>query len=1770
MTTLVSRWHRIAAWSLVLLMFASLLAFPATPTNPAFAQDNDPPPVAADGLTNITGIASGDVTQTSAVLWASSAVTGTVEFGYSTDMAYSDVISLTATVTDTLVPVKVLVENLSPTFIYYYRVADPDGNTREGQFYTPAEEGYSGLRFGVSGDWRGELSPYPAVSNADERNLDFFVLHGDTIYADYPSPSLPISQAITLEDYRIKHAEAYGERRGLNTWGDVRAAMPVYATIDDHEVTNDFAGGALASSDDRFTETLGLINQTALFNNGLQAFQEWNPLVTEIYSGTGDPRLDGRRKLYRYRTFGKDAAIMVLDNRSFRDQQLPGVVDPTNVDEVDAFLQASFSPTRTMLGKPQLQDLLDDLQDAQDAGITWKFVLVPEPIQNLGVVGAADRFEGYAFERSTILDYINDNNITNVVFVAADIHGTVVNNLTYQDVISGPVGLQIPTGAFEISTGSVAFDAPFGPTIMELGAALGVVSPQLLAQYNAVDPVTKEVIITNLLNSIITPQGYDALGLQDSGIPAQLLEGGYTATSTYGWSEFEVSQNQTLLVTTYGIEAYTPTQILSDTSVLTRTPEVVSQFKVAPLSNTRIRDIQGGEHISPLSGTLVLGVPGIVTAVRSNGFYFQDPTPDANDDTSEGIFVFTGSNPGVAVGDDVRVSGSVSEFRPGGSETLSVTQIGSSAADVVILSSGNPLPAPITIGEGGRPYPTEFIYDFSDSGPVRVGEDSSFNATDNAIDFKESLEGMLVQVNDAAVIAATNGFGEIGIVPDNATGAVVRSINGGLLLGETDPNPEIIMIDDSIVFSEPQVNTGVTFTAPITGVMDYTFGYYKLFNAAPLPATTPSDFTPEAAPFPTPDQLRVATYNVLNLDPDDPQSKFDLLATHIITNLQEPDIVALQEIQDNDGPTDSGVVSADQTLQKLVDAITAAGGPAYAFFEIAPEDKVDGGQPGANIRVAYIYRTDRVQFNRRGNAGPRDAVQVETTPQGAQLSLNPGRIDPTNPAFFESRKPLAAEFTFNGNRVFVVNNHFNSKSGDNGLFGVPQPPILSSEVQRIQIAQVVNRFVRDLQAVDPDAPIIVLGDLNDFQWSPPLTTLAGSELTNLETTLPVSDVYSFIFNGNSQALDHILVNNDLVSASTANYVHVNLDIPASQAASDHDPVLVYVNLPPPALTLTATPPQLEVNTPLTFTVALSPSVPFSLIRIDPGDGSGNLLETGSLTATLPYSYTTPGAYVATATLLDVYNVPLISATTTVSVTSGVSQIALEVAEPAILAVTGTPNAPDEIRQSTPITVSVTQDGLPVANAPITLETTLGTLSVPTATTDANGLAVVTLTAGSQTGIATITASTSGASAAAEVPIVALNITAAPTSGQVGSETVFEVTTSYATPANTYIRLNPGDGTPRDQQPLVRVQRVGFEDVARFTYTYTQTSPAEGFPVHAYLYYQVDDPATLDRTDYTVRSDNFPYTVAAEGAPQISLQGAPLSLTAGTTQTAQITASVTTGGGLPLVGASVTLTITSKLGATFADGSTTVTGTADSAGVFVATLRAAQVPGTITIEGATAGAATTNLPVQSVAQPGESAIGNFDPQGTLQLDLGDGVNVQFTSGITDPEKLALLQTLSLFVRKADLPAATSAIQLAQSGTLTRTAEGELLVQAFEVTAVQTGTVLTNAQFTALISSVGASDSLRLSTTIPTASITGVGGLVPATRLRQAGTQDGSFVPMTDGNNVPTVTGTQATVSGIVSQTGLHAVTTQSQVRIYLPIIVSAAATNPSTQTLTLQR
>ncbi|MGB5296229.1 MAG: endonuclease/exonuclease/phosphatase family protein, partial [Thermoanaerobaculia bacterium] len=365
---------------------------------------------------------------------------------------------------------------------------------------------------------------------------------------------------------------------------------------------------------------------------------------------------------------------------------------------------------------------------------------------------------------------------------------------------------------------------------------------------------------------------------------------------------------------------------------------------------------------------------------------------------------------------------------------------------------------------------------------------------------------------------------------------------------------------------------GDRFAGQLTGILDYRFGAFRLVATRPLPELVRRP-RPVAATGLKGGKasLTIATYNVENLDPSDGTERFRQLARGIVDQLRSPDIVALQEVQDNSGAEDDGVVQANETFAGLIQAILEVGGPAYEYGQIDPGDGTDGGLPGGNIRLGYLFNPARVQLLRRGSkASSRQPTTVSLGERGAELSASPGLVQPEHPAFrgdatrgFEpGRKSLAAEFEFRGKTLFVVNNHLKSKRGDDPLFGPRQPPLLATEDQRSQQAALIGGFVAELLLLDPTARVIVLGDLNEHEFRGPLRVLEGAGLVNLMFSVPAADRYSFNYRGNSQLLDHVLVSRSLYEEARpeVEILHINADAAFDDRASDHDPVVVRLRL----------------------------------------------------------------------------------------------------------------------------------------------------------------------------------------------------------------------------------------------------------------------------------------------------------------------------------------------------------------------------------------------------------------------------------------------------------------------------------------------------------------------------------------------------------------------------------------------------------------------------------
>lgn len=722
--------------------------------------------------------------------------------------------------------------------------------------------------------------------------------------------------------------------------------------------------------------------------------------------------------------------------------------------------------------------------------------------------------------------------------------------------------------------------------------------------------------------------------------------------------------------------------------------------------------IQGNGEKSPLEGTRVDGVRGVVTMVTrkaahslyetlqydgsstpqwisEDGFFLEafGAEKDGDSGTSDGIFVDThdsayeeskwkvGFPTDLKEGEVVYVSGVVRERRPedrfhNSASYLTRTVLEASAVVPAVTASGTRVTTP---------YPDGVVLTFDSasagSAEYRVlpWQDEGPGALSRAIRLLESVEGMVVRVNNPAVVGSTY-YNLTGVFADGGQKTVA---NGdfhptwrGLVLGEQDFNTELLFADYQrptwTTFNPiPQVGDRLldsTGAAVLRGVMDYTvdpvYMIRPLQHSGSLTGVSGASVPPQGWGFdstttwypsaiqsamknlstanrstiaawrmgssadaafrvpwvsPESDRLTVAAFNLENyINQGKPYAKDVDVAKIIVGNLKSPDVIVVVEMgDDNDtsavyeNQADSyvytdGVVTSVANFRGVIAQITAQGGPSYDFRVIDPQEGLDGGAPGNNIRVGFLFRTDRIRFLDRGLAtntwattsgasstwpvvapGPR-ADQLATLSTGVfrgtdglpHLTQSPGRLQDSS--FRSSRKPLVGEFAFlpTGQPFFVVGLHLSSKGGDQPLYGTNQPPRLGSEAGRKAQATVVRDFVRQILAVDPLARVVVAGDLNDFGWSTPIRTMTGAFagdpilFSPSEQFMPETERFSYGYRGNLQQIDHIYVSKAFHSSVLAEgktdwkkvvfIPHIDSVFSKNNhiQTSDHDPIAV--------------------------------------------------------------------------------------------------------------------------------------------------------------------------------------------------------------------------------------------------------------------------------------------------------------------------------------------------------------------------------------------------------------------------------------------------------------------------------------------------------------------------------------------------------------------------------------------------------------------------------------
>ena len=561
----------------------------------------------------------------------------------------------------------------------------------------------------------------------------------------------------------------------------------------------------------------------------------------------------------------------------------------------------------------------------------------------------------------------------------------------------------------------------------------------------------------------------------------------------------------------------------------------------APKEVANIGEIQGESHQSPLVGRDVIVNNVVVTKIDKSGFYVQDKVSDNNPKTSDALYV--ASKDKVKSGDLLKVQGTVKE---GYLEEYSVRPGQTFKAPVGSLTVTQIINTTITkLGVAALPDAVEFSKkipkDTVDKTPTK------YDPENEALDYFESLEGMRVNINKPKILGPQYK-GDIYVLPGNYNGQKLNNI-GGVNLRPGVQNTETIAIE---VGKKVVAKAKDYFNEDITGVFPYK-----------VPKVQDGGLKREVSKiYPAEDKLTIASYNIENFSANSkgrdetPEEKVDKIAKSFINEVHSPDIITLIEVQDNNGGVNDGTVEGVKSGEKLADRIKSFGGPEYKYTEVAPIDGKDGGKPGANIRVAYLYNPNRVTLIGKDKGGSEEAARFVD----GHLEKNPARIDPTNINFEKVRKSLAAEFDFKGERIVVIANHLKSKLGDDAVYGSNQPAIENTKAQRVEQAKLLNAFVREGLRQNPNLKFVLTGDFNDFEFSDTVKTIVGDELVNLMAEHEAGDRYSYFYRGSNQSLDNILVSKNIKDRVLFSPVHINASFMEEHGrASDHDPVVVQID-----------------------------------------------------------------------------------------------------------------------------------------------------------------------------------------------------------------------------------------------------------------------------------------------------------------------------------------------------------------------------------------------------------------------------------------------------------------------------------------------------------------------------------------------------------------------------------------------------------------------------------
>jgi len=550
------------------------------------------------------------------------------------------------------------------------------------------------------------------------------------------------------------------------------------------------------------------------------------------------------------------------------------------------------------------------------------------------------------------------------------------------------------------------------------------------------------------------------------------------------------------------------------------------------VKRTPIHAIQGSDLWSPLSSEDVR-TRGVVTGTTRKGYFIQDPD-GGEAGCSHAVFVFS-PHRSPMVGALVEVEGHATDFyleeadRP-------TTQI--YAVDMRTLEDEGPRLNPIWLTA------------------ERIALEKDALAV-----YLNSIEGMLVGIEAGATfVAPSNPFGDYVVAPVGTI--ATRTQYGGVMIDPHNPErwyPSFRIIDYS---KAPQVNVGAELLSPVVGPLNYRVSAYQIAAQGSIRVRPASINIKRTTLRSESTRVTVLTLNGFNLDPcvedpnlvqdprrdiddDEGDGRYDMLSTAIADYSAAPDIVALQEMQDSDGAQITDIVDAEENYKTLVSAIRTAGGPSYSWVDISPQLGADGGQPGGNIRNAFLYNPERVAI----------------VPGSVQ------RIGEDDPVFEDSRKPLIVQFRLlsTNRKIAVINVHMTSKRHQHGAFAPKRPGFDLRLETRVRQALLVRGTLLDL--AEQGINYYVTGDFNDFEFSETLHAMLGDDSINLVDLLPRKERYDYNHRGKSQALTHGIVSKQHINERKIEFevLHGNELIGAipgqlGDKATDHAYVIARIEM----------------------------------------------------------------------------------------------------------------------------------------------------------------------------------------------------------------------------------------------------------------------------------------------------------------------------------------------------------------------------------------------------------------------------------------------------------------------------------------------------------------------------------------------------------------------------------------------------------------------------------